>query len=116
MGTDELGLLVLALDTGQPFDQANLFLSQHVRGIALFLPLSLLRDRPQQLQIAPGAKLLQTAFPLPHGSNADRSHLPDIAHRGVHLSRDTIEFGTDAGLIITAKVVPHTPLDILTLT
>ena len=36
---------------------------------------------------------------------ADRSRLPDIAHGGVHLSRDTIEVGTDAGLNITAKVI-----------
>jgi hypothetical protein len=114
MGTGGLSLLVLALDTGQSFDQANLFLGQHVRGIALFLPLSLLRDRPQQLEVAPGAKLLQTAFPLPHGCDADRSHLSDITHRGGHLSRDAIEVGTDAGLIITAKVVPHTPYEVLT--
>jgi hypothetical protein len=91
-------------------------LSQHVCGIARFLPLSLLRDYPQQLEVAPSAKLLQTAFPLPHGSNADRSHLPDITHRGAHLSRDAIEVGTDASLIITAKVVPHTPFEDLTLT
>jgi len=116
MITGGLGLLVLTLDTGQPFDKTDLLLSEHVRGIARFLPLSLLRDRPQQFEVTPSAKLLQTAFPLPHGSNADRSHLPDITHRGVHLSRDAIEVGMDAGLIITAKVVPHTPYVDLTLT
>src|SRR5687768_11593266 len=42
IGAADLGLLVLALDTGQPLDQTNLLLSQHVRGIARFLPLSLL--------------------------------------------------------------------------
>ena len=62
MITGGLGLLVLTLDTGQPFDKTDLLLSEHVRGIARFLPLSLLRDCPQQIEIALGAKLLQTAF------------------------------------------------------
>jgi hypothetical protein len=117
MITGGLGLLVLTLDTGQPFDKTDLLLSEHVRGIARFLPLSLLRDCPQQIEIALGAKLLQTAFPLSHGSDADRPRLPDIAHRGGHLSRDAIEVGTGAGASITAKVVPHIPDDAgLTLT
>src|SRR5215216_6622136 len=94
-----LSVLVLTLDTSEPFDKTDLFRRERVRGVARFLPRSLLRDRPQQIEVALGAKLLQSAFPLPHGSDADRPHLPGIAHRGGHLSRDTIEVGTDAALI-----------------
>ena len=58
-GAVGLGPLVLTLDAGQPFDQSNLLLCQHIRRVARFLPISLLRNRPQQIEIALGAKLLQ---------------------------------------------------------
>src|SRR5215211_6591234 len=98
-----LSVLVLTLDTGQPFDKTDLLRRERVRGIASFLPRSLLRDRPQQIEVALSAKLLQTAFPLPHGSDADRPRLPDIAHGGGHLSRDAIEASTDIAMISPRK-------------
>jgi hypothetical protein len=103
MGASDLALLVLALDTGQPFDLGDLLRGESIRGIARFLPLPLLQNRLQELEVAPSAKLFQTALPLPHGSDADRPHLPDIAHRGGHLSRDVIEVDTEAALLSPQK-------------
>jgi hypothetical protein len=107
-----LGLLVLALDAGESLDETDLLGGEHIGGIACFLPLSLLGDRSQQIEVALGAKLLQTAFPLPHGAETDRPRLPDITHGEAHLSRDAIE--ADAGnrlaspsLLSTAFGVPQ---------